>query len=108
MGHDTDISVEQRARQLAARLAEGANSFADARPLAEREYLDLLHAVRATHHRFAFDRDGRPDAVRAVREALPLMERDLFDAVLEDHACEVAAIEEALYQFALALGGVRK
>jgi hypothetical protein len=26
------------------------------------------------------------------------MERELFDAVLDDHACEVAAIEEALYQ----------
>jgi outer membrane protein assembly factor BamA len=49
----------------------------------------------------------RPDAVNAVREALPMMERDLFDAVLEDHACEVAAIEEALYQLALALSRAR-
>ena len=32
-----------------------------------------------------------------------MMERDLFDAVLEDHACELAAVEEALYQFARAL-----
>ena len=37
-----------------------------------------------------------------------MMERDLFDAVLEDHACEVAAVEEALYQLALALGRGRK
>ena len=51
---------------------------------------------------------GGPDAINAVREALPMMERDLFDAVLEDHACEVAAIEEALYQFALALVRGRK
>jgi hypothetical protein len=36
------------------------------------------------------------------------MERDLFEAVLEDHVCEVAAIEEALYQLALALSRVRK
>jgi hypothetical protein len=31
------------------------------------------------------------------------MERDLFDAVLDDHACELAAVEEALYQLARAL-----
>jgi hypothetical protein len=39
-----------------------------------------------------------------VREALPLMQRELFDAVLEDHACEVAAVEEALFQVLRAYG----
>jgi hypothetical protein len=51
--------------------------------------------------------DGRARS-GAVREALPMMERDLFDAVLEDQACELAAVEEALYQFALALSRARK
>lgn len=104
--HD-QTDVTQRADELAARLAD-EQSFDAVRQGAAHEYLALLHAVRETHGRFAFDRDGRPHAVNAVREALPMMERDLFDAVLEDHACEVAAIEEALYQLALALSRVRK
>jgi len=101
-GLHEDTDVTKRADELAARLAD-ERSFDAVRQGAEREYLALLHAVRQTHDRFAFDRDGRPHAVNAVREALPMMERDLFDAVLEDHTCEVAAIEEALYQLALAL-----
>ena len=102
-----DTGVTRRADELAARLA-GEESFDAVRRGAEHQYVALLHAVRETNQRFAFDRDGRPDAINAVREALPMMERDLFDAVLEDHACEVAAIEEALYQFALALARGRK
>ena len=98
--------VMRCAAQLAARVAEGSQSFGEATAGAEQEYLELLHAVRATHARFAFDRDGRPGAIGAVREALPVMERDLLDAVLEDHACELAAVEEALYQFARALARV--
>ena len=102
-----DTDVTRRADELAAALSD-ASSFDTARQPAEREYLALLHAVRETNQRFAFDREGRPGAVSAVREALPMMERDLFGAVLEDHACEVAAIEEALYQLALALARGRK
>ena len=34
--------------------------------------------------KFAFDREGRPGAIAAIRGALPMMERDLFDAVIED------------------------
>lgn len=104
----SDSDVIHCAAELAARLPETSGSFDEARRGVEHEYLALLHAVRRTHERFGFDRDGRPGAVGAVREALPMMERDLFDAVLEDHACEVAAIEEALYQFALALARPRK
>ena len=96
------------AEDLAASLTGEDSSFDAVRQRAEREYLALLHAVRKTHARFAFDRDGRPGAVNAVREALPVMERDLFEAVLEDHACELAAVEEVLYQFALALARARK
>ena len=81
-----------------------AATFADAVRGAEAEYLDLLRAVARCDARFAFDRDGRPGALAAVREALPPIERDLFDAIVEDHACEVAAIEEALYHLATAYG----
>ena len=103
-----ETEVTRRADELAANLPAGDPSFDAVRARAEREYLALLHAVRETHERFAFDRDGRPGAINAVREALPMMERDLFDAVLEDQACELAAVEEALYQFALALARARK
>ena len=103
-----DTETTRCAEGLAASLTGSDPTFDAVRARAEREYLALLHAVRKTHERFAFDRDGRPDAVNAVREALPVMERDLFEAVLEDHACELAAVEEALYQFALALARARK
>lgn len=96
------------AEQLASVLPGDQPSFELARQHVEQEYLNLLDVVRNTHERFAFDRAGRPGAINAVREALPVMERDLFEAVLEDHVCEVAAIEEALYQLALALSRVRK
>lgn len=93
--------TSQLAEAMAARLAASA-SFDDARKACEAEYRALLEAVKKADARFAFDPDGRPGAVEAVRRALPVMEAELFDAVLEDHACEVAAIEEALYQLALA------
>jgi len=95
--------VARRAEELAVSLTGTEGSFDAARQHAEAEYAALLDAVRRAHSRFAFDREGRPGAVNAVREALPAMERDVFEAVLEDHACELAAVEEALYQFALAL-----
>ena len=106
-GLQEDTELTRCAENLVASLTGDDPSFDSVRQRAEREYLALLHAVRKTHARFAFDRDGRPGAVNAVREALPVMERDLFEAVLEDHACELAAVEEALYQFALALSRAR-
>ena len=107
-GLHEDTELTQCAETLVATLTGEDSSFDAVRQRAEAEYLALLHAVRKTHARFAFDRDGRPGAIDAVREALPVMERDLFEAVIEDHACEVAAVEEALYQFALALARARK
>jgi hypothetical protein len=107
-GLNQDTEPSRCADQFAAALVGDEPSFESARQHAADEYLALLHAVRRTHERFAFDRDGRPGAINAVREALPAMERDVFEAVLEDHACEVAAIEEALYQFARALARSRK
>ena len=95
--------VLHRADEMAARI-ESAASFAATGPAVASAYDDLLRAVRAVDARFAFDREGRPAAIAAVREALPLMERDLFEAVLEDHACEIAAIEEALFQVLRAYG----
>ena len=64
----------------------------------EPEFLRRLEAVRASSPKFAYDREGRPGAIAAVRGALPLVERELFDAVLEDCECELAAIREALFQ----------
>jgi hypothetical protein len=74
----------------------------------EPSFTELLNAIRQSHPRFAFEREGRPDAIAAVREALPLIERDLFDAVVEDHACEVAALGEALFLMAQALARVNQ
>ena len=107
-GPHEDTEITRSAEALATRLTGEHLSFDTARQYVEQEYGTLLNAVRKTHERFAFDREGRPGAINAIREALPVMERDLFEAVLDDHACEVAAIEEALYQLALALSRVRK
>ena len=102
-----ESEVIRCANELAARLPFTEPSFDAARQQAEAEYTSLLDAVRRMHARFAFDRAGRPGAIDAVREALPVMERDLFDAVLEDHACELAAVEEALYGLARSLANNR-
>ena len=64
----------------------------------ERELQRRLETLKAKDPRFAFDRDGRPGAIAAVRGALPLMERELFDAVVEDCECEFAALREALFE----------
>ena len=64
------------------------------------EYHDLLNRIRDSDPGFAFDRDGRPAAIEAVRTALPTMERDLFNAIIEDFMCELAAAEEAWRQVA--------
>ena len=54
-----------------------------------------------------FDLEGRPAAIAAIRSALPAMEAELLDAVLEDVACELAATREALYLVAAAQAGRR-
>ena len=64
----------------------------------ESELAGVLERLKTKDPRFAFDRDGRPGAIAAVRGALPLMERELFDAVMEDCECEFAALREALIQ----------
>ena len=44
----------------------------------EQEFHRTLAAVKDSHPKFAFDRGGRPDAIAAVRAALPTMERGGF------------------------------
>ena len=69
----------------------------------EQEFHRTLEAVKASDSKFAFDRDGRPGAIAAVRAALPTMERELFDAVMDDCECELAATREALLRIVTAL-----
>lgn len=69
----------------------------------EQEFHRTLTSIKNSHPKFAFDRDGRPAAVAAVRAALPTMERELFDAVMEDCECELDATREALFQMITAL-----
>jgi len=69
----------------------------------EQEFQRILTTVKTSNARFAFDRDGRPGAVAAVRGALPTVERELFDAVMEDCECELAATRETLFQMISAL-----
>src|SRR5262245_5924927 len=95
MAHNDE--VQRFANACAAKILDGADAA-----LLEPEFRRLLEEVRRTAPAFAFDRDGRPAAIRAVREALPLMERDLLDAIVEDHACELAAVQEAMFQVARA------
>jgi hypothetical protein len=64
----------------------------------KHEFQRMLETIKASQPEFAFDRDGRPGAVAAVRAALPAIERDLFDAILEDLECELAATREALFR----------
>ena len=64
----------------------------------EHEFQRTLDAVKTSHPKFAFDRDGRPGAVAAVRAALPTIERELFEAVMEDCECELAATREAVFR----------
>lgn len=63
----------------------------------------LLTAIATSDPGYTFDREGRPNAIMAVRHALPAVERELFDAIMEDVTCELAAVQEALYQVALTI-----
>lgn len=91
--------IARLAAACAARLQDAV--AADAAAL-EPDFRALVSAVRETDPRFAFDRDGRPSAIAAVRGALPALERELLDAIIEDHVCELAAVHEAWLQVAAA------
>jgi hypothetical protein len=90
---DVRARVRQGAERLAARLQNAADASVD-----DDEVDALTNGIRDLGPEFAFDREGRPGAIAAVREALPVVERELFDAIVEDHACEVAAFREAVRQ----------
>jgi len=77
--------------------------MADRDPI-QQEFHRTLQLIKASHPQFAFDREGRPGAIAAIRGALPSMERELFDAVMEDCECELAATREALFQMITAMG----
>jgi hypothetical protein len=59
-----------------------------------------MMAIRGLAPRFAFEREGRSQAMAAVRASLPAAMREVFDAVLEDMTCELAAAREAAYHAA--------
>lgn len=98
---DPALDVTRRAEAFAARLPPTGTSFAGDLQRFDAEFHELLDAVRQLDAQFAFDRAGRPAAVETIRAALPGIERELLDAVLDDHACEIRAVQEALYQVLL-------
>jgi hypothetical protein len=94
-------TLDELLEACAQRIPASPRSFTEDRPALGPDLDALLAAIRESHERFAFDREGRPSAVTAVRQALPSMQADLFDAILEDVACELAAYQEALYRLAV-------
>jgi hypothetical protein len=95
-------SIQALAAACAARLPASPTTYEDDWSGFAPELERLLAGIRASDSRFVFDREGRPGAVAAIRQALPAIETELLDAVLEDVACELAAVQEALYRVALA------
>jgi len=99
---DAAPSIAALASACARQIPASPSSFADDCVAFQASLNALLAAIAASHVRYGFDREGRPQALQAVRSALPAMESELFDAILDDVACELAATQEALYQVALA------
>ena len=95
---DRAMTPEDLARDCAERIPASPHPLHDDLPAFERELTALIAAVAATHPRYTFDLDGRPGAIAAIRRALPVMEAELLDAVLEDVACQLAANREAFYR----------
>lgn len=99
---DAAPSITALASACARQIPDSPTSFADDAVGFQASLNALLTAIAASHGRYAFDREGRPQALHAVRSALPAVECELFEAILDDVACELAATQEALYQVALA------
>ncbi|MEO8452786.1 MAG: hypothetical protein ABI647_23540 [Gemmatimonadota bacterium] len=74
----------------------------------EPEFGALMREVGIVDPALTFDRDGRPSAIAAVRNALPLTERDLLDAIIEDHGCEMAALRAAMFEVIIAAASSRQ
>jgi hypothetical protein len=88
-----------------ARIPAAPGRFRDDAVHFQTAWHDLLSAVSGAHPDLRFDLEGRPAAIAAIRGALPALEAELLDAVLEDVACELAATREALYLVAAAQAG---
>jgi hypothetical protein len=99
--HDR-AATRRHASACAALIPTGAATFTEDRAVFSDAFEALIAVIRAADDRFAFDLEGRPGAIAAIRGALPAIESELLDAVLDDVACEIAARQEALYQVALA------
>jgi hypothetical protein len=100
---DATPPIAALASACAARLPAAPSTFEADTPAFEASWHGLLMAVARSDPRYRFDREGRPGAMHAVRSALPVMEAELFDAIMEDVTCELAAVQEALYRVALTL-----
>jgi hypothetical protein len=90
--------IARLAELCASRVDPASQSFDQNFPHFKNEMTQLLDALKALDPRFLFDRGGRPGAIGAIRGALPGVERELFDAVMEDCECELAATREAFFQ----------
>jgi hypothetical protein len=101
------VDLRTLAAGCARRVPAAPRAFHQDKAGLGRSFDELLEVVRVSDPRFAFDVDGRPAAIQAIRQALPAMEAELFDAVLEDLTCEAAAREEAVYRIAIALTAPR-
>lgn len=95
-------TLEELAATCAKGLPPSPRSFHEDRAALTAPLDELVAKLRQHDARFDFDLAGRPHALTAVRHALPAMEADLLDAILDDVACELAAYQEALYRVALA------
>jgi len=105
---DATPPIAALASACARQLPASSTTFIADRPAFQAAFDALIAAVAAADPRFAFDREGRPQALQAVRAALPAVEADLLDLILEDVACELAAAQEALYQLVLAARAVQE
>ena len=97
-------TLAELARACVAAAAPGARVDDPASPFGHA-FQALLAALMEANPRLIFDRAGRPAAVAAVRDALPQLEQELFDAILEDCACELSATHEAIGQIVQGMKG---
>ena len=95
-------AMRESADKCAETIQSAPGSFAADRAALAPHLDALIAALRKSDERFAFDSEGRPAAIAAVREALPANEAELLAAILDDVACELAVYQEALYRIAVA------
>jgi len=95
-------AMSKSAEKCAETIPSAPGSFAEDRAALAPHLDALIGTLRQSDERFAFDSEGRPSAIAAVREALPANEAELLAAILDDVACELAAYQEALYRIAVA------